>query len=201
MPVLHTDRHSRVCRGWQNSKFLFTNAVNRGKVTLCQKQMDCESRIQRFTDMELSLNDDLKGAKSSSTQTAFCGEKIKSSTTNTLSSLPGYEKNPDGSEGPSLYYDLADQTRWINHSCAPNTEVDSSWDERQKMAQPWWFAVRDIEIGDELTYDYAFSAHLAIPCHCGSPLCRGLIVDEDELDEVPAPLKKHLRNHQHRRAS
>ena len=115
--------------------------------------------------------------------------------------LPAYEPNPDGSEGAPLYYDLADQTRWINHSCDPNTEVDSSWDQDKKMAQPWWFATRDIEEGQELTYDYAFSAHLAMPCHCGSDLCRGLIVDEDEIDEVPEELKQHLRQREHRRAS
>jgi len=107
--------------------------------------------------------------------------------------LPGYEPAEDGAEGPPLYYDLTCQTRWINHSCDPNTEVDTSWDDVAKRASAWWVAVRDIAVGEELSYDYAFSAPLAIPCYCGADRCRGLIVDEDEMDEVPAELRKHIR--------
>ncbi len=28
--------------------------------------------------------------------------------------------NPGGEHLPAVYYDLIDQTRWINHSCDPN---------------------------------------------------------------------------------
>ena len=107
--------------------------------------------------------------------------------------LPGYELAETGEEGAPLYYDLADQTRWINHSCDPNTEVDSSWDPVTKTVTAWWVALRDIEPNEELAYDYAFSAHLAIPCNCGESLCRGLIVDEDEVDQVAPALRHHLR--------
>ncbi len=107
--------------------------------------------------------------------------------------LPGYELGPDGEEGPPLYYDLTDQTRWINHSCWPNTEVDTKWDAEKRVATAWWFAVRDIEPGDELTYDYSFSGHLAIPCLCRTPYCRGLIVDPDEAHLIPDDLKSLFR--------
>lgn len=107
--------------------------------------------------------------------------------------LPGYEADEHGNEGPPLYYDLMDQTRWINHSCDPNTEIDSSWDPVTKSITAWWVAIRDIPAGTELTYDYAFSAHLAIPCNCRTDLCRGLIVDEDEIDDVPKKLRQHIR--------
>ncbi len=107
--------------------------------------------------------------------------------------LPGYELDSEGNEGPSLYYDLTDQTRWINHACTPNTQVETSWDEKTKTPMAWWIALHDIEAGQELTYDYAFSAHLAIPCSCKSSHCRGLIVDEDELDDVPEELQYLLR--------
>jgi hypothetical protein len=109
--------------------------------------------------------------------------------------LPGYELNEDGEEGPALYYDLTCQTRWINHSCDPNTEVDTSWNENTGRAVAWWFALRDIPAGEELHYDYAFSAHLAIPCLCAAEQCRGLIVDEDELSLVPEHLRSHIRPH------
>jgi hypothetical protein len=109
--------------------------------------------------------------------------------------MPGYEVDDRGNEGPPLYWDLVDQTRWINHSCEPNTYVDSSWDAATKHITTWWVATRDIAPGDELTYDYAFCGHLAEACACGAPTCRGLIVDPDpeELVEVPAHLRHLLR--------
>lgn len=115
--------------------------------------------------------------------------------------MPGYEADENGEEGPSMYYDLADQTRWINHSCSPNTEVDTAWDPVTKTARAWWVALRDIEEGEELAYDYAFSAHLAIPCRCETELCRGLIVDEDEMDQIPEELQQHVRNRYRQKAS
>jgi SET domain-containing protein len=107
--------------------------------------------------------------------------------------LPGFIPKPDGSEGPPLYYDLADQTRWINHSCDPSTEVDVKWNAETQFAVPWWYALRDIEPGDELTYDYAFSGHLAVPCNCATAICRGVIVDLDEADLVPEGVRHLLR--------
>jgi SET domain-containing protein len=114
--------------------------------------------------------------------------------------LPGYELDERGAEGPNLYLDLADQTRWINHSCEPNTEVDTAWDDATRMARAWWVALRDIEPGEELTYDYCFSGHLALPCRCGAPVCRGLIVDPDELDDVPAEYRHLVHPRLRRRA-
>ncbi|MCG8418593.1 MAG: SET domain-containing protein-lysine N-methyltransferase [Proteobacteria bacterium] len=95
---------------------------------------------------------------------------------------------------PQLLLDLTDQTRWINHSCDPNTEVDTYWDAETRTATAWWLATRDIEPGDELTYDYAFAPELAEPCFCGSELCRGVIVDEDEIENVSDRLKHLVRN-------
>ncbi len=81
-----------------------------------------------------------------------------------------------------VYFDMVDQTRWINHSCDPNCDVDTGLDDD---GQPWArvIALRDICKGEELSYDYAFPAHLAEVCRCGSPYCRGAIVDEDEVEE------------------
>ena len=81
-----------------------------------------------------------------------------------------------------LYFDMVDQTRWINHSCDPNCDVDMGVDQD---GQPWAriVALRHIRKGEEITYDYAFPAHLAEPCRCGSANCRGAIVDEDQVEE------------------
>lgn len=107
--------------------------------------------------------------------------------------LPGYETAPDGREGPPLFWDLACQSRWINHSCDPNSDVDSRWLAEEKSVLAWWTALRDIEPGEEITYDYAFAAAVAEPCNCGTHACRGLIVDSSELDLVPPALRAYLR--------
>ena len=82
-----------------------------------------------------------------------------------------------------LFFDMVDQTRFINHSCEPNAKVEAGiTDDGQAWATV--IALRPIAIGEELTYDYAFPASLAEPCRCGSPGCRGLIIDEDALPLV-----------------
>ena len=102
------------------------------------------------------------------------------------------EVDDAGKEGPSLFWDLVDQTRWINHSCAPNSEVDCQWDAENEVIHASWYALRDIEAGEELCYDYAFAADVAEPCACGVETCRGLIIDPDELDRAPAGVRHML---------
>ena len=79
-----------------------------------------------------------------------------------------------------LYFDMVDQTRFINHSCDPNAWVDAGV---TADGQVWAtiIALRPIAIGEEITYDYAFPPDLAEPCRCGSANCRGLIIEEDAL--------------------
>jgi uncharacterized protein len=97
----------------------------------------------------------------------------------------------DSGLGEQIFWDLTCQTRWFNHSCDPNTEVMSRWDHEAQTVRAWWVALRDIEVGEEITYDYGFVAEVAEPCACGSPACRGLIVDDDP--ENLAKLPEHLR--------
>jgi hypothetical protein len=80
-----------------------------------------------------------------------------------------------------LYYDMVDQTRWINHSCDPNAKLDVGVDAASGAVHARVLARRAIAAGEEIAYDYAFPAHLAEPCRCGSARCRGLIIDEDAL--------------------
>ena len=69
-------------------------------------------------------------------------------------------------------------SRFINHSCAPNCEaVDVK-------GRIWVEALRDIQPGEELAYDYAYileerhtpAAKRRFPCHCGAATCRGTIL-------------------------
>jgi uncharacterized protein len=82
------------------------------------------------------------------------------------------------------YLDMVDQTRWINHSCEPNSEIEGNV---AQDGRPHWarvVALRPIRAGEEITYDYAFTADLAEPCSCGAATCRGWIVAEDELPQL-----------------
>ena len=101
----------------------------------------------------------------------------------------------DSGLGDVIFFDLTCQTRWFNHSCDPNTEVMSRWDHEAQTVRAWWVALRDIEVGEEITYDYGFVAEVAEPCACGSPQCRGLIVDDDpeNLARLPEHLGRLLR--------
>lgn len=68
--------------------------------------------------------------------------------------------------------------RFINHACDPNCDavVDDG--------RIWIEALRDIEPGEELAYDYAYvlperhtpAAKRRFPCHCGAATCRGTIL-------------------------
>lgn len=68
--------------------------------------------------------------------------------------------------------------RFINHSCDPNCDavIDDS--------RIWIETIRDVEPGEELSYDYAYvlderhtpAAKKRFPCHCGSVKCRGTIL-------------------------
>jgi hypothetical protein len=97
----------------------------------------------------------------------------------------------DSGVSETVFWDLACQTRWFNHSCDPNTDVCSKWDTAENTMRAWWVAVRDIPVDEEITYDYGFAAEVAEACFCGAPSCRGVIVDEDP--EVQAQLSDAMK--------
>ncbi len=62
---------------------------------------------------------------------------------------------------------------YINHSCDPNAGL---------LGQIGLVAMRDIQAGEEITFDYAMSdsaAYDEFDCACGSPHCRGRITGTD----------------------
>jgi len=69
-------------------------------------------------------------------------------------------------------------SRWINHSCDPN--CTSVIEDRRIYID----SLRDIEPGEELTFDYHFVTQDRItpavkrrfPCHCGAANCRGTLL-------------------------
>ena len=66
--------------------------------------------------------------------------------------------------------------RYINHSCDPNCEAVI---EKGKI---WIYAMRNIQPGVELAYDYQYERTGSADdekfyrCRCGSPKCRGTIM-------------------------
>ena len=70
--------------------------------------------------------------------------------------------------------------RFINSSCHPNCETQRWVDASTGETRVGIFAIHDIPIGTELTYDYNF-AHFgdesatSFVCMCGHPLCRGTL--------------------------
>jgi len=67
-------------------------------------------------------------------------------------------------------------SRFINHSCDPNCEAVI------ENGEIWIYAVRNIQPGVELAYDYQYERtndhgdEKLYVCKCGSPKCRGSIM-------------------------
>ncbi|KAL0077589.1 SET domain-containing protein [Phycomyces blakesleeanus] len=64
--------------------------------------------------------------------------------------------------------------RFINHCCSPNCSAKIiTVDKHKKIVI---YANRDIEPGEEITYDYKFPIEAdKIPCLCGSRFCKGTL--------------------------
>jgi hypothetical protein len=67
-------------------------------------------------------------------------------------------------------------------SAIKRDEEDEMHFEEDEDSEIWVEVIRDILPGDELTIDYAWPADRAAKCLCGSPACRGWIVDPNELE-------------------
>lgn len=71
---------------------------------------------------------------------------------------------------------------FINHSCAPNCGIRGSLQ---------IVAMRNIEPGEEITFDYAMteSTKYSIKCGCGAKSCRKLVTGDDW--KIPELQKKY----------
>ncbi|XP_014480205.1 PREDICTED: histone-lysine N-methyltransferase NSD2 isoform X2 [Dinoponera quadriceps] len=77
-------------------------------------------------------------------------------------------------------------SRFMNHSCAPNCETQKwtvNGDTRIGL-----FALRDIESGEELTFNYnlASDGETRKACLCGAPNCSGFIGLKAQKQQLPA---------------
>lgn len=93
-----------------------------------------------------------------------------------------YEDHPDtylfGLDDGKHVIDGDGVAAFINHSCDPNCESD------EIDGQVWIIAVRDIEAGEELTYDYClYDGDDESPCSCGADRCRGTLYSDEEMEK------------------
>lgn len=105
--------------------------------------------------------------------------------------IPG-EIHRDPDYGSDYCMELGDHTalepdppfRYLNHSCQPNcalVEVEVEHENGSRAGWEIWLeALRDIAPGEQMTIDYNWPASAAIPCTCGSPHCRGWIVNAED---------------------
>ena len=70
--------------------------------------------------------------------------------------------------------------RGTRPGCSPNCEAEI------EEGRIWFFALRDIAVGEELTFNYGYDLvdYREHPCHCGSPECVGFIVAEEFFEKV-----------------
>jgi hypothetical protein len=78
---------------------------------------------------------------------------------------------------------------FINHSCDPNCETEEIDD------RVWISAIRKIEPGEEITYDYCLydGGDDEAICNCGASACRGSMYSEDEIKRRKAAAKRALK--------
>lgn len=91
-----------------------------------------------------------------------------------------YDNKPEtylfGLTSSKLVIDGTGIAAFINHSCDPNCEID------EIKGRIWIYALRDIQAGEELTYDYnLYDGDDDAPCYCGSANCRGTLYTKEEL--------------------
>jgi SET domain-containing protein len=82
-------------------------------------------------------------------------------------------------------YDLDGNVEWnlarfLNHSCAPNSEAVC------EDGRVWIVALRDIQSGEEITFNYGYDLvdYQEHPCRCGAPECVGYIVAEELMAQI-----------------
>jgi len=125
----------------------------------------------------------------------YFGEKIDKAESDRRSLLQQAKARRTGDAAVYIFtlskrYDIDGNVPWntarlINHSCSPNCEA---WIEGRKI---FIHSLRDIEAGEELTYDYGFDVdcYQEHPCLCGDAQCVGHIVSREQWPELHVRLK------------
>ena len=79
--------------------------------------------------------------------------------------------------GPEGYIVGWDHSKFVNHSCSPNT-ISTGWG--------FEIAIRDIHPGEEIVDEYGlFNIEGDLNCACGAPGCRGVVSKLDHIALTP----------------
>lgn len=75
--------------------------------------------------------------------------------------------------------------RWVNHSNSPNAILLPNFDIKTGILTLKLMAIKNIAIGEEITYDYVGAGHsgIATKCNCGQPNCPGYFHLRSEFSE------------------
>ena len=124
-------------------------------------------------------------------QPILAGEVIIEYTGEVISWKEALRRHPHDPKDPhhTFYFHIDDgrvidakfggnSSRWINHACDPNCVSD------ERGGRVFIKALRDLQPGDELFYDYRLTLDerqtpklkRQYACHCGSPQCRGTML-------------------------
>ena len=95
----------------------------------------------------------------------------------------------------------ANISRLINSSCQPNCRSQKCVDAATGEVRVGIFAMRDIEAGEELSYNYQFqhfahgeAAKTSFDCRCGAPNCIGTLDSTvKKRDEVKETVGKKIK--------
>lgn len=88
------------------------------------------------------------------------------------------------SVGVDRYVDIYEPESLVNHSCDPTTGFSD---------ESTLIALRDLKVGDEITFDYSLVTidGWTMDCKCGSPNCRNTISNYADL---PRAVKEKYKN-------
>jgi SET domain-containing protein len=132
------------------------NSAIHGNGVFARRKIAAGTRIIEYQGERISWKEALKRE----------ARKEADSTHTFLFSLDDGRVIDGGSQG--------NDARWINHACEPNCEA------REEDGKVFIFALRDIQRGEELNYNYALilderhtpAVKRAYACLCGAPSCR-----------------------------
>lgn len=155
--------------------------LQRGRSVFCEQRNSTIHGVGVFATQDIAEDEKV---------IEYVGEKIDKEE----SSRRGWEQLERGQEtgGPAVLIFTLDeihdidgdyewnQARLINHSCDPNcyTQVIDG--------EIWVLAARDIQAGEELTFNYGFNLDhwRSHPCYCGKENCIGWIVGFEYWEEL-----------------
>jgi hypothetical protein len=131
----------------------------------------------------------------------YIGDKITKEESDKRADVQLAKAKKDPTEGEVYIFELNEEfdidgntpendAKYINHSCAPNCEIENDGE------HIWIVAIRDIKKGEELFYNYGYDMEdfEDTPCRCGAENCIGYIVGEQHWSEVKKKLEEKQKN-------